>query len=92
MSTVYVETTVLSYLTARTSRDLVVAGHQQVTQEWWENRRSSFEVYISQLVIQEAGQGDPEAVERRLRYWQTCRCWTLPLPPSLWRRRLSVVV
>lgn len=66
MSTVYLETTVLSYLTARPSRDLVVAGHQQITREWWETRRSSFEVYISQLVVQEAQQGDPEAAKRRL--------------------------
>jgi predicted nucleic acid-binding protein len=61
-----VETTVLSYLTARPSRDLVVAGHQQVTRDWWENRRSAFEVYISQLVVQEAQAGDPEAADRRL--------------------------
>jgi len=66
VSTVYLETTVLSYLTARPSRDLVVAGHQQITREWWETRRSSFEVYISQLVVQEAQQGDPEAAKRRL--------------------------
>jgi predicted nucleic acid-binding protein len=66
MSKVYVETTVLSYLTARPSRDLVVAGHQQVTRDWWENRRSAFEVYISQLVVREAQAGDPEAADRRL--------------------------
>jgi predicted nucleic acid-binding protein len=43
-----------------------VAGHQQVTRDWWENRRSAFEVYISQLVVQEAQAGDPEAADRRL--------------------------
>ncbi|MGH7553042.1 MAG: type II toxin-antitoxin system VapC family toxin, partial [Longimicrobiales bacterium] len=64
MSTVYLETTVLSYLTARPSRDLVVAGHQQVTREWWENRRPSFEVYVSQLVVLEAREGDAEAAQR----------------------------
>lgn len=66
MSTVYLETTVLSYLTARPSPDLVVAGHQQVTQEWWENRRPSFEVFESQLVVREAQKGDAEASQRRL--------------------------
>ncbi len=63
---VYIETTVVSYLTARPSRDLVVAAHQEVTREWWEERRSGFELYVSQLVIQEAAAGHPEAARRRL--------------------------
>ena len=63
---VYLETSVVSYLTSRLSRDLVVAGHQQVTQEWWERRRDEFELYVSQIVIREAGAGDPNAAERRL--------------------------
>jgi len=62
----YVETTVLNYLTARPSRDLIVAGHQQVSQEWWERRRNGFSLFISQLVVDEAGQGDSAAVQRRL--------------------------
>jgi hypothetical protein len=44
----------------------VVAGHQQVTQEWWENRRPRFEVFVSQLVVREAQEGDAEAAQRRL--------------------------
>ena len=52
---VYLETSVISYLIAKPSRDLVVAAHQQVTREWWEERRGSFELYVSQLVIREAG-------------------------------------
>ena len=60
------ETTVVSYLTARPSRDVVVAGHQQVTRDWWETRRSAFDVYVSQLVVREAREGDPEAAGRRL--------------------------
>jgi hypothetical protein len=54
----YIETSFVSYLTARPSRDLIVAGQQQVTREWWENRRSQFEIFISQLVIQEAEDGN----------------------------------
>ena len=48
MEKVYLETTFVSYLAARPSRDLIVAAHQQVTNEWWSQRRSDFECYISQ--------------------------------------------
>ena len=63
---VYLETTVVSYLTARPNRDVVMAGHQQSTQEWWENRKQDFRVVASQLVLQEAGRGDRQATQRRL--------------------------
>jgi hypothetical protein len=63
---VYIETTIVSYLTARPSRDLVFAGHQQTTREWWDTRRSEFELCISQLVLDEAAAGDPRAAQERL--------------------------
>lgn len=63
---VYLETSVLSYLVARPSRDLVTAAHQQITAEWWANRRPYFAVYVSELVIQEAGAGNSAAARRRL--------------------------
>lgn len=63
---VYLETTVVSYLTARLSRDLIVAGHQQITHEWWDRRRGDYELCISQLVIQEAGDGDAQSAQKRL--------------------------
>lgn len=62
----YIETTILGHLTARLSRDLVTAGHQQVTQEWWDGHREEFDLYISELVVQEAGAGDPGEACRRL--------------------------
>ena len=62
---VYIETSVISYLTSRPSRDILIAANQQVTQEWWQNRRPSFDIFISQLVAQEIGSGDAEAVVRR---------------------------
>jgi predicted nucleic acid-binding protein len=65
MKTVYVETSILSYLTARPSRDLLAAAHQQVTREWWDGRRKRFEVFISPLVEREARRGDPAAAQRR---------------------------
>ena len=63
---VYIETTVVSYLTARPYRDVVIAGHQQVTHEWWDTRRESYELCISQLVRKEAGAGDAQAAQERL--------------------------
>ena len=63
---VYLETTIPSYLTAWVSRDLVTAGHQQTTREWWDARRKDFDFFVSQFVIDEAGAGDPDAARRRL--------------------------
>ena len=62
---VYLETTVISYLTAAPSRDIVQAAHQQITREWWERRRD-FDLFVSQAVITEAGRGDSGAAARRL--------------------------
>jgi predicted nucleic acid-binding protein len=62
---VYVETSVISYLAARPSRDLITAARQQLTHEWWRGRRTEFEVCVSQLVLDEASAGDPEAAARR---------------------------
>src|SRR5437870_6811275 len=64
MESVYLETSFISYLVARPSRDVIVAGHQQTTQEWWADRRSEFECAVSQVVIDEASRGDP--VQKRL--------------------------
>jgi len=63
---VYIETTILSYLTARPSNDLRAMANQNTTIEWWENRRSEFEIYISEFVVAELSQGDPGAAARRL--------------------------
>ena len=63
---VYLETTLVSYLTARPSRDLIVAAHQHITRDWWDTRRVDYVLCVSQLVIQEAGDGDPRAAQERL--------------------------
>ena len=46
-SKVYIETSVISYLAARPSRDILVAANQQVTQEWWQVRREQFDLFVS---------------------------------------------
>jgi predicted nucleic acid-binding protein len=62
----YVETSVISYLTARQSRDQIAAAHQQLTRDWWDRRRARFDIYVSELVVQEAGRGDVIAARARL--------------------------
>jgi predicted nucleic acid-binding protein len=66
MATAYVETTIPSYLTSRSSRDLVIAAHQQLTQEWWDGARQEFELVISQAVVDEIRAGDISLSARRL--------------------------
>lgn len=66
MESVYLETTFISYLVARRSRDLLVASHQQSTEEWWTNRRSAFACCVSQVVIDEVSAGDQTEAQKRL--------------------------
>lgn len=80
---VYVETSVISYLASQPSRNVVVAGRQQLTRLWWETRRSTFELVISQVVLDEVRAGDPDAAERRLprmprtSRWPRSTAWNL---------------
>jgi predicted nucleic acid-binding protein len=62
----YLETSVISYLTARRSRDIVIAAHQQLTRRWWRSR-NSYRLFVSQIVRDEAAVGDRAARARRLR-------------------------
>ncbi len=64
--TAYVETSIVSYLTARPSRDLLAAANQKTTVDWWDRQRSRFALYISDVVLDEARRGNTEAAERRL--------------------------
>lgn len=65
-SRIYIETSIVSYLTAQPSRDIVTAARQQITREWWEKRRLQFDLCISEFVLKEAGAGDPSAAALRL--------------------------
>lgn len=62
---VYIETSVVSYLTGRPSRDMVIAAHQELTRQWWETRASGFELLVSELVREESSGGDEEASRKR---------------------------
>jgi hypothetical protein len=65
METVYIETSILSYLTAKASRDLILVARQELTKEWWENR-NRFELFRSEVVLEELSQCDSEAAKRRI--------------------------
>ena len=63
---VYIETSVIGYLTSRPQRDVTIAGHQRTTRLWWSTAHERFDLFISQLVIREYSDGDPDAVTQRL--------------------------
>jgi hypothetical protein len=65
-ASVYIETTIPSYLTAWRSPELVMAANQEATRKWWDESRTKFELFISELVITEISGGDSNAVKRRL--------------------------
>ena len=63
---VYVETSVVSYLTARAASSLLAAAWQTATVVWWDTHRPRFDLCMSALTIEEAERGDPESAARRL--------------------------
>jgi predicted nucleic acid-binding protein len=68
--TVYIETSLVGYLTARSSNNLILMANLEITRRWWNTRRSQFTLYISQVVLDEAVAGDPEMAAKRLKILQ----------------------
>jgi len=66
VASVYIETTIPSYLVARRSRDLVIAAHQQITHDWWDNERERFDLFVSEAVLDEIRAGDPKYAAKRM--------------------------
>ncbi len=64
--TIYIETSVISYYTAKPSRDIIVLAHQEITREWWDRALRKYDAVISEIVIEEARAGDIEAAKKRL--------------------------
>jgi hypothetical protein len=63
---VYLETSVISYLTARPSKTIIGAAHQQITAAWWEKRKE-YEIFVSESVLRECAAGNPDAAKKRLK-------------------------
>ena len=66
MATVYIETSIVSYLRQRPSSEIVMAAHQLLTHRWWNDERTNYELVVSQYVIDEAAGGDPTLAAERL--------------------------
>ena len=66
MSTVYIETTIIGYLTARSRKDVIFQARQELTRSWWQSSREDYELVNSQLVLDEVGAGDADAAAERL--------------------------
>jgi len=64
--TVYIETSIIGYLTARPSNNLILMANLEATRQWWETRRTQFSLYISQVVLDEVARGDREIATKRL--------------------------
>lgn len=64
--TVYIETSIIGYLTARHSNNLILMANLEATRQWWETRRQQFTLYASQVVLDEVSRGDAEISARRL--------------------------
>lgn len=76
MTTVYIETSIISHASSRPSTDPIVASLQSQARDWWQLERPKFELVTSQLVINEAATGDPSAAQERLKMLEG-----LPLVP-----------
>lgn len=66
MDTVYLETSIISYLRQKPSTHVVLAARQLLTHQWWNDERSNYQLVASQLVIDEASAGNPSLAAERL--------------------------
>ena len=63
---VFIETTIPSYYVARGSRDVVQIARQELTTSWWNDQRQQYDLYTSQVVLDEAARGESEMARKRL--------------------------
>ena len=63
---VYIETTIPSYITTDLSNDIIILGHQIITIEWWKTNKNYFDLYLSEIVIDEISKGDNKQAEKRI--------------------------
>ena len=66
MESIYIETSIISYLVARPSNNLITAARQKITYDWWQTQRQKYKLFVSELVLAEASRGDENAKRLRL--------------------------
>lgn len=81
MPTVYIETSIISYLRQRPSSQVVMAARQLLTHQWWNEERLNYELVVSQYVWDEASAGDPSLAAERLESLEGIPL--LPLDPAI---------
>jgi hypothetical protein len=86
---VYIETTIVSYLTARPTRDVIRRSHQLLTKEWWTTHRDRFDLHTSALVLQEASAGDPSAAVERQQALEHIALLPLSVPTIALAERIA---
>ena len=86
--TLYLETTIPSFLTGRPARDHLIAGQQAATRKWWRLRRNQFELFTSQFVVNEAAQGDVKMAAKRLQLLHPVEKLSVPLAADELARRI----
>jgi len=69
--TLYMETTIPSYLLAEPSRDVISLARQDITRRWWKRDQAHYSIFVSDIVLQEAGRGDPNEAEKRREFLRT---------------------
>ena len=67
MDKVYLETSIISYLVSKPSKDIILLSHQLITEDWWEKSRKNYDLYVSVPTIYEISRGDTEYSEKRLK-------------------------
>jgi predicted nucleic acid-binding protein len=80
--TVYIETTIVGHLTSRVPKDPIVAGQMLQTRKWWKEESSRFELFTSQIVLNEISRGDPKAAAERMA--AIAAVPLLSIPESIW--------
>ena len=66
LPSVYLDSSVLSYIAARPFGDPIVAEHQQITQDWWKIAPQHYTLVASVLIRKEVARGDPSAARKRI--------------------------